>query len=261
MTLDLVALQLVAEPGELEQNRRRLGESLRRHATAGGLVVAPELATTGYDLDEIDRRSDELAEPLDGPTVALVRGITAATGATIVTGILEQAGGSLFDTALLVTPDGTVVSYRKSHLFPPEQSRFAAGDELATWPTPAGRVGLMICFEHAFPEIATTLALEGAQVIAIPSAVPFGFEYLLTLRTRARAQDNQVFVVASNLAGNGFCGGSLIVDPRGDVLASAGTEEAVLRATIDLGAIERERAQEPALRLRRPALYDGTGGS
>ena len=101
----------------------------------------------------------------------------------------------------------------------------------------------------------------GRKVIAIPSAVPFGFEYLLTLRTRARAQDNQVFVVASNLAGNGFCGGSLIVDPRGDVLASAGTEEAVLRATIDLGAIERERAQEPALRLRRPALYDGTGGS
>ena len=259
--IDLVALQLAAEPGALDLNRSRLEDALRRHASEGALVVAPELVTTGYDLDEIDVRGAELAEPLDGPTVALLRVVAAETGATLVTGILEQSDGQLFDTAVLVTPDGTAASYRKSHLFPPEQTRFAAGNELGTWATPAGRVGLMICFEHAFPEIATTLALQGAQILAIPSAVPFGFEHLLTLRTRARAQDNQVFAVASNLAGNGFCGGSLIADPRGEVLASAGTEEVALRATIDLEAIERERAQEPALRLRRPALYDGTGGA
>lgn len=259
--IDLVALQLAAEPGALDLNRSRLEDALRRHASEGALVVAPELVTSGYDLDEIDVHGRELAEPLEGPTVALLREVAAETGATIVTGILEQADGKLYDTAVLVMPDGRAASYRKSHLFPPEQTRFAAGDELGTWSTPSGRVGLMICFEHAFPEIATTLALKGAQIIAIPSAVPFGFEHLLTLRTRARAQDNQVFVVASNLAGNGFCGGSLIADPRGEVLASAGTEEVALRATIDLAAIERERTQEPALRLRRPALYDGAGGS
>jgi len=259
--IDLVALQLAAEPGALDLNRSRLEDALSRHASEGALVVAPELVTSGYDLDEIDLRGRELSEPRDGPTVALLRDVASETGATIVTGILEQADGKLYDTAVLVTPDGTVASYRKSHLFPPEQARFAAGDELDTWPTPSGRVGLMICFEHAFPEIATTLALKGAQILAIPSAVPFGFEHLLTLRTRARAQDNQVFAVASNLAGNGFCGGSLIADPRGEVLASAGTEETVLRATIDLAVIERERTQEPALRLRRPALYDGPRGA
>lgn len=260
-TVELVALQLAAANGDLEGNRRRLAEAIRRHATEGALVVAPELVTSGYDLDEIDGRSEELAEPLDGPTVALLRELAADTRATIVAGLLERADGALYDTAALVTPDGTTASYRKSHLFPPEQTRFAAGDTLGTWPTPAGRVGLMICFEHAFPEIATTLALEGAQILAIPSAVPFGFEHLLTLRTRARAQDNQLFVVASNLAGNGFCGGSLIAGPRGEVLAEAGTAEEALRATIDLAAIEREREQEPALRLRRPALYhrDGRG--
>ena len=83
--------------------------------------------------------------------------------------------------------------------------------------------------------------------------MPFGYEHLLTLRTRARAQDNQMFAVGCNLAGDGFCGRSLVADPRGEVLAEAGTEETVLRAVLDLAAIERER--EPALRLRRPDLY------
>lgn len=69
--------------------------------------------------------------------------------------------------------------------------------------------------------------------------MPFGYEHLLSLRTRARAQDNQVFAVGCNLAGNGFCGRSLVADPRGDVLAEAGTEETVSRATLDLTAIDR----------------------
>jgi predicted amidohydrolase len=121
--------------------------------------------------------------------------------------------------------------------------------------TPAGRLGPLICFEHAFPEVATALALAGAQILVIPSAVPYGYEHLMTLRTRARAQDNQLFAVASNLAGEVFCGGSLIVDPRGEVLVRAGTGEQIVQARIDLDEIEREREREPALQLRRPELY------
>jgi omega-amidase len=70
-----------------------------------------------------------------------------------------------------------------------------------------------------------------------------------------RGAADEVFAVGCNLAGNGFCGRSLVADPRGDVLAEAGTEETVLRATLDLGAIDREREREPALRLRQPDLY------
>ncbi|MGH7556894.1 MAG: carbon-nitrogen hydrolase family protein, partial [Gemmatimonadota bacterium] len=155
----------------------------------------------------------------------------------------------------LVAPDGAVARYRKSHLYPPERSHFAEGDELVVVPSAAGRIGMMICFEHAFPEIATTLALQGAEILAIPSAVPYGYEHLLDLRTRARAQDNQIFAVAANLAGEAFCGRSLIVDPRGEILAQADSSQTALRATLDLSAIERERKREPALRLRRPQLY------
>jgi predicted amidohydrolase len=254
-TIEVVVLQMAARPGDPGANLDRFAELVRGHAHGGELVVAPELATSGYDLEVLARRGRELAEPLDGPTTARVAELAAQTGATLVLGLLEREGEVLYDTVLAVSPDGQVIPYRKSHLYPTESALFGAGTELVVAPTPAGRLGMMICFEHAFPEVATTLALRGAQVLVIPSAVPIGYEHLLTLRTRARAQDNQVFAVGCNLAGNGFCGRSLVADPRGEVLAEAGAEETVLRAVLDLAAIDRERAREPALRLRQPDLY------
>jgi predicted amidohydrolase len=248
-------LQMAAHPGDLPANVDRLAELVAKHADGAELVVAPELVTSGYDLDVLARRGRELAEPLDGPTAARVSELATQTGATLVFGMLERDGDVLYDTAVVAAPDGDLVPYRKSHLYPTESALFAAGTELVVAPTPAGRLGMMICFEHAFPDVATALALRGAQILVIPSAVPFGYEHLLTLRTRARAQDNQVFAVGCNLAGNGFCGRSLVADPRGEVLAEAGTSETVLRATLDLAAIEREREREPALRLRQPELY------
>ena len=246
---------MAAPPGDLAANVDRLAELVRKHAAEGELVVAPELVTSGYDLEVLARHGRELAEPLDGPIAARVSELATQTGATLVLGLLERDGDVLYDTVVAVAPDGQLTPYRKSHLYPTESALFAAGTELVVAPTPAGRLGMMICFEHAFPDVATTLALGGAQILVIPSAVPVGYEHLLTLRTRARAQDNQVFAVGCNLAGNGFCGRSLVADPRGDVLAEAGTEETVLRATLDLAAIDREREREPALRLRQPDLY------
>jgi predicted amidohydrolase len=246
---------MAATPGDLAANVDRFVELAGKHAGEGELVVAPELVTSGYDLDLLASRGRELAEPLDGPIASRVSELATQTGATLVLGLLERDGDVLYDTVVAVAPDGRVVPYRKSHLYPTESALFAAGTELVVAPTPAGRLGMMICFEHAFPDVATTLALRGAQILVIPSAVPVGYEHLLTLRTRARAQDNQVFAVGCNLAGNGFCGRSLVADPRGDVLAEAGTEETVLRAVLDLAAIDREREREPALRLRQPDLY------
>ena len=152
---------------------------------------------------------------------------------------------------------GSWSPYRKSHLYPTESALFAAGTELRWWPRrrPAGS-GMMICFEHAFPDVATDARPAGARRSS--SSRPrcrVGYEHLLTLRTRARAQDNQVFAVGCNLTGDGFCGRSLVADPRGDVVAEAGVEETVLRAVLDLAAIDREREREPALRLRQPDLY------
>ena len=140
-------------------------------------------------------------------------------------GFLEIEDGLLFDSLATLTPDGQTEVYRKTHLYPDELAHFVAGADLGTVRTPSAVLGPMICFEHAFPEVATTLALRGAKILVIPSAVPVGYEHLLSLRTRARAQDNQVFAVACNMAGHGFCGRSLVADPRGEVVVAAGPGE------------------------------------
>jgi predicted amidohydrolase len=254
-TLRVAAIQLAPRFGDVEHNLERITR-LVRAAAGADLIVVPELATTGYDLARLAGAGRQLAEPASGPTTERLHDLALDVGATLVVGFLEAGeGGSVYDSTL-ITSASTSVVYRKTHLYPPETDVFAAGDSLTTVPITGGiTIGLMICFEHAFPEIATTLAIGGAHILVIPSAVPLGYEHVLTLRTRARAQDNQVFAVASNLTGGEFCGRSTIVDPRGEVIAEADRREGTIAATIDLGAIDAERRNEPALRLRRPALY------
>ncbi len=256
MIIEAVALQLVSEIGQVDDNLRQLEQVVSSLDAGVDLVVVPELYNTGYDLDVLDLMGNELAEPRTGPTVTMTADLAHDLGATFVVGFLEVGeDGAVYDSAAIVSPGADPIVYRKTHLYPPEVARFRAGDELTTAVTPGGPLGVMICFEHAFPEIATSLALAGAQILAIPSAVPAGYEHVLTLRTRARAQDNQVFVVAANQSGNGFSGRSLIAGPRGEVLATADTGPTVLRATLDLDAIGAERSREPSLRTRRPDLY------
>lgn len=255
MKIEAAAVQMEPVFGDIGRNRGHL-ETLIRAVGDADLVVAPELVTTGYDLERFKSTALGLAEPADGETVRWARRLGRDLDATLVVGFLERGDhDSVYDALVIASPDRAVV-YRKTHLYPPEMEVFTAGEELAASKLSNGvSLGAMICFEHAFPEVATTLAVDGADVLVIPSAVPGGYEHLLTLRTRARAQDNQVFVVASNLTGGDFVGGSLIVDPKGEVVASIDRGEGFISATLDLDMIERERSREPALRLRRPELY------
>lgn len=255
----VAVLQMASAPGEVAANVDRLVELVEQHGPQVDLVVAPELATTGYDLDLLAERGRELAEPADGATATRLQEVAARVGATLVVGFLERDGEQVYDSLLMVAPDGPLGVYRKSHLYPPELAVFAAGESLGVVDTPAGVVGPLVCFEHAFPEVATTLALAGAQILVIPSAVPLDYEHVLHLRTRARAQDNQVFAIGCNMTGHGFAGRSLVADPRGEVLAEAGQEPTVLLVELDLAAARNERGREPALQMRRPDLYAAPG--
>ncbi len=246
----------------VDQNLAAAEKGIAGLAGRADLVLFPELFTTGYRRAGMDHAA--LAEPVPGGrSVERLAAAAREAGLGIAGTILEREGESVYDTAILIGPDGKLAAkYRKTHLYPAELPYFAAGDELVVAELPENRlaVGLTICFEHAFPEIFTALALRGAGLILIPSAVPRSYEYLLDLRTRARAQDNQVFVASANLVGfdgqTDWCGRSSIVDPRGAVLVAAGADdEEVIVATVDPALIERERQQEPALGHRRPELY------
>jgi len=265
-----VSLGLVQMDCQPKAKTRNLDHALDLAADLRGqvqLICLPEFFTTGYHLDLIGDDFYQLAEPIPGETTTRVGEVARQWGVVFLGNIPEQdqhQAGVLYDTSFLIDSSGQLVGrYRKSHLYPTEHRYFRAGNELpvfrlelATGPV---QVAIATCYDHAFPEIFRVLTLKGAELIIIPSLVPRGFEYLLTLRTRARAQDNQLFVAAVNRVGQEqniqYCGLSMVVNPRGDVISQASDSEQVLTAELDLELILKERQQEPTLRSRRPELY------
>ena len=209
------------------------------------LVVLPELFATGYYFESTNQ-ARSLAEPVaSGPTAQRLAAWAAETGATIVAGVAERDGEALYNSAVVVTPNGWLGTYRKTHLFAEETVHFAPGDSgFPVWTVTDRqrrpyRLGVMVCFDWIFPESARTLAQRGADVIAhpsnlvlphCPSAMPI------------RALENGVFTATANRIGTEsnrtdsltFIGRSLICSPDAQVLASAPSDEpATIRAEID----------------------------
>lgn len=192
------------------------------------------------------------AESLDGPSVARLGRLAARASVTLVAGSLYEAdpsGGLPFNTTVVFGPDGDRLGvYRKIHLFDVsipgkvavrESERMQAGDEVVCVDTPVGRVGLSVCYDLRFPELYRRLAREGAAIVCVPSAFTHAtgaahWEVLL----RARAIENQIYVIAPNQVGpttDGppVWGGSSIIGPWGEVLARSPDAETLIVAEID----------------------------
>jgi len=267
----VAAIQMNCHLADVTANLAQAETLLMEVAGQADVACLPELFNTGYHLDALGQRLFDLAEPvpagphgLAGPTVTRLCELAARLDLAIIAGLAERdplATGLLYDSAVLVNRHGHVCGrYRKSHLYPTEHCFFRPGDALPVFELDGLRVGLAICFEAAFPPIFSTLALQGAQVVFNPSAVPVGYGYLQDLRTRARAQDNQFFVVAINHVGAEadvtYCGQSQVADPRGDVVSLAPDDRpAAIVAELDLALIRDQRLQEPIQRGFRPELY------
>jgi len=270
-TVRVAAIQMNCHLADMTANLAQAETLLTEAAGQADIACLPELFNIGYHLDALGERLFDLAEPVPagphdpaGPTVTRLCELAAHLNLAIIAGLAERdplATGLLYDSAVLINRHGHICGrYRKSHLYPTEHRFFRPGDILPVFELDGLRVGLAICFEAAFPPIFSTLALQGAQVIFNPSAVPVGYGYLQDLRTRARAQDNQLFVVAVNHVGAEgdvtYCGQSQVADPRGDILALAPEDRpAAVLAELDLALIRDQRLQEPILRGFRPELY------
>lgn len=150
--------------GESEANRERVRTAVLA-APEADLLVLPELANSGYHF-ESQGQSAQLAEPVDGPFVALLRELARARNLTLVSGLAERDGSTLYNSAVLVRPDGSIELYRKLHLFLNEKDHFAPGNlGLPVFQVGAARIGLLICFDWQFPEAWRTLALRGADIV------------------------------------------------------------------------------------------------
>jgi len=256
----VAAAQFAAPVGELDQNLRNALEAVEAAAELGArLVVLPEYSISGYDADWVRSGAPGGGSEATGDVVAAMAELSARRSLTVVLNDLERSGAHLYSASFVIAHGDVACRHRKTILTEAETlAGLTPGDsaaspvEVTALPVP---VAPLICFEHGFPEIAMDLALAGAGVIAISSAIRTGTEYLRNLRTRARAQDNGCYVVAANAVGGSYCGESMIVDPRGDVVARASsTDPEVVVAEVDVAVIDEQRRREPVLRLRRPEL-------
>ena len=228
------------------------------------IICFPELFSTGYHLELIGSAFYELAETIPGETTEKLCQKAKQYKMAIIGSIVEKdqfIPDVLYDSTFVINKDGEIAGkYRKYFLYPLEHRYFKAGKEIPVFDLGTVRVGTAICYDHAFPELFRVLALKGAQIIFILSAVPEGYQYLLNLRARARAQDNQVFVVHVNRVGQDggtrYCGLSKVINPRGEVISEASpTSEDVIIETVDLAMIMQERKQERITKSLRVEIY------
>lgn len=229
------------------------------------MVCFPEFFTTGYNLKMIGADFYDIAETIPGETTEQISKKAKKYAMAILGSIVEKdplCPDILYDSVFIINKNGELAGkYRKYYVYPLEHEYFRAGNKIPVVDLGIARVGLAICYDHAFPELFRALSLKGAQIIFILSAVPKGFEYLLNLRARARAQDNQLFIAHVNRVGKDgdiqFCGLSKMVNPRGEVIAEASaTQEEVLIGVCELDMIMKERKQERVTKSLRPEIYE-----
>jgi len=176
----------------------------------------------------------------------------------------DTVNGLLYNTAVLIHPDGTIDSYKKWFLpnaGPFEEKLFFdQGEQLPVFHTSVGTIGLLICYDLNFPEVAKALSLQGADLLICISASPTTTKKYFETLLPARALENTVFVAYVNLAGNQedlvFWGGSQVYDPLGNLLIKAPyLKESIITCDINLKEVEIARARRPVLRDIRPEIY------
>jgi predicted amidohydrolase len=268
MTIRVAACQIDPQLGEVEANLERIERAVGDATAQGaGLVLLPEAATTGYVFESLDealaaaRRAaiatDRLAE------------LAGRHGVALIVGTLEAEGDEVFNTALIYAEDGRRYRYRKMHLPFLGVDRFATPgpDPAEVYDLAGMRVGVLICYDLRFPEAARMCALDGADLIALPTNWPVGVSFHPAIFAPARAAENHVYLLACDRVGEErgttFIGRSILLDTNGkEVAAASDTDEEII-----VGEVDWELARQTHHRRipgehewdtigdRRPGLY------
>lgn len=282
-TVALIQMRCSNDPAE---NTRRAAEFVREAGARGAqMICLPELYRTPYFCQVEDPSLFDLAEPVNGPSSQALGEAARAAGVTVIVPIFERrAPGVFHNSAIVIGPEGKCLGfYRKMHIPDDpcfyEKYYFAPGDlGFLAHDTPAGRIGVLICWDQWYPEAARLTALRGAEILFYPTAIGWhphekaqhGAAQRDAWRTiqRGHAIANGVFVAAVNrvgherpapdAAGLEFWGTSFVCDPFGLVLAEASVDrEEILVVEIDTARIEEVRRNWPFLRDRRIDAFSG----
>jgi N-carbamoylputrescine amidase len=278
MSIKLTVVQLQSKAYDPQHNRSRTLSAIEHAAAARAqLVILPELVSSGYGFDPDGLR--QAAEPVEGPTFKTWFSAAKRLDLFIVGGICEIAGDRLYNSALLVGPDGIIGHYRKLHLFDQEKRIFTPGDRgLPVFDLPFAKIGICVCYDLRFVEVARALALQGADLIAVPTAWTGGFDrnpfdamgFITQVRgVMVQANLNQIFLACASQPGIGnglrFLGSSLITDPYGEPLAGplGPDDEDTLTAEVDFSLAQAARVRSELIRPRsdrRTDIYGVTVG-
>lgn len=263
--MNVAVAQLMSGPDKAENLAKAQNYISKAKQMGADLVLIPE----GYMVylpGTSDLKKADVAEPIDGVFVSGLQKAARENQIYVICGVYESDPNDkvrAFNTTVFLDRQGKILQrYRKTHLYDAftrkESNNIIPGDEpFAAVETEFGKVGIMVCYELRFPEICRQFVFQGADIVFVPTAWVGGAmkeEHFETF-VKARAIENTAYICASDQVGNGYIGRSLMVDPMGVVLASAGEEEALFMATIDLNRIKRVRDKLPCLNHRRPELY------
>ncbi|MBO0778397.1 MAG: carbon-nitrogen hydrolase family protein [Ktedonobacteraceae bacterium] len=267
MTTTIAVAQTQAN-ADVQENQDRAAAIIKIAAQRGArLIVFPEIFMAGLAPHEMTAtHTRAVSQPLDGPFVSALAQAARQWDIWVISGMLETAAHTsdkTYNTTVVLDGRGELVAcYRKTHLFDAfgykESAAFASGDRLfQPLTTPFGRMGLFVCYELRFPEVARYQAERGVDFFVMPSGWVKGamkeehWRHLIC----ARAIENTAYMIASDQVGNQFMGRSLVVDPMGVVLAEGTEEECLIYADLDLRRIEQVRCKVPSVAHRRIDLY------
>ena len=261
--MKIAAAQISCVLGDFNTNLRKIRDFAGIAKKSGAeLVVFPEMADTGYSMPVIQKHAKKWS---DGAVLELQK-IAREISIAIVAGISDRDGDSIFNSQVLANAQGEVVAkYRKTHLVTAapldERVCLSPGNEFVSCKIDKFNVGLSICYDLRFPEMARTLVVDrGANVIVNSSAWPVVRAEHLRILALARAVENQSYLIIANRAGTDdgvtFCGSSVIIDPSGAILAAAPIDrEELIQAEISDQVIADVRNRVPVFAHRRGELY------
>jgi len=267
--LKIAAVQMDVTLGEKSRNLDRITAAIEETSQQGTqLTIFPECAITGYCFDSLEEALP-FSESVTGPSCEVVAKACARFDSHAIVGFLEADGDRLFNACALIGPAGVVGCYRKIHLPFLGIDRFTTpGDRpFAVHQLGDAKIGMNICYDSAFPESARSMALDGADLIVLPTNFPPGAECMTEHVVNTRAMENKVFYACVNRVGVergfAFIGHSKICDTSGQVMAAAPhADEAILYADLDLEQARTKRiVRVPEKHIidrfvdRRPEMY------
>ena len=254
--MKIAAIQMCSISGQIEKNKlngfKHILYAIRKGAD---LIVLPELWSSGYHL------TTQTVIKLQQPSKAIVeecQQIAKTYGVVLVVPFIDKIEDDLFIAVAIIEKNGQILKiYHKSFLWNKEKTIFKPGKmELVPVQTSVGKIGTLICYDMEFPETCRILTLRGAEIIIIPSVFSFGSEKRWDIQLPARAVDNTVFVLGVNSVGEGSCGKTKLINPKGALVHECSRLSVeILLCDINLNEIYNTRGKIPYLNDLDSKLY------